>query len=83
MKIFLKNNIRFKIEVICPEFISGWVISKSETLKNINLEINKKILSSSNIDQLREDVNNAFKTDKSLLTGFKINLPKKKYWFYK
>ena len=77
MKIILNKKIRFKIEVICPEFISGWVFSKSSQLTNINLEINKKIISSSKINQLREDVNTAYKNNESLLTGFKINLPKK------
>ena len=77
MKINLNNKIRYKIEVNCPEFISGWIFSKSTSLKIINLEINKKIISFSKIDQLREDVNTAYKINKSLLTGFKINFPNK------
>ena len=78
MKINLKNKIRYKIEVNCPEFISGWIFSKSTSLKIINLEINKKIISFSKIDQLREDVNTAYKINKSL--GAFIEGKYNKYW---
>lgn len=76
LKIPLKNILKYRIEIICPEYISGWIFHSSKELKNIYLQINKKEIYSSAIDILRLDVNESFNLKKDLCTGFKIFLPK-------
>ena len=76
LKTPLQNIFKYKIEIICPEYISGWIFHSSKELKNIYLEINKKEIYSSAIDILRLDVNESFNLKKDLCTGFKIFLPK-------
>ena len=76
LKIPLQNNLKYKIEIICPEYISGWIFHSSKELENIYLEINKKEFYSTAIDIVRLDVNESFNLKKDLCTGFKILLPK-------
>ena len=73
----LGNNNFGYIELITPNFISGWALSRKSPLVEIRLICNNKMLGATKIDLIRHDVSNHY--NYNFKTGFNLNLgPKMK-----
>ena len=69
-----KNKLKYYIDIISSNNISGWVYQEGITFSEIRLLIGNNLIANSKIEVLREDVNQSLKVNNDLALGFSLDL---------